>query len=262
MARDRPSWWGSFDLEEGRTGRWRVGPLELWIERRAHEWRVRHMRSDDHLDARVEVDVPASSSEAPPESELNRFALRRTSQTVRVSPLLADRPVVVRPATPFHLMAGEEATLYVSTPLWVSIDSPTPLLDLPSFRPSDTWFGPNTMRGELCYASRTAAELDLDHVVVRPARAITTLRLHNRAADPVLVERMNLPTRHLSLFVDDRGAFWTDRLTVTRESRGDESSVRVDAGAPPAAPSAMRFADPRDAEDRSTVVRAFSALLG
>jgi len=65
----------------------------------------------------------------------------KTSRACRVIGTLAyEQPLGVPP--------GEQASVYVSSPLWVRIETGKPaklLCELPTFRPSDTWFGPNTI---------------------------------------------------------------------------------------------------------------------
>jgi len=261
MAQGR--WWGDFEIAEGGRGRWRVGPLSLWVERRAHEWRVTERLAAEAGDDGAEASVPApGDDEPPPEARVMRYVVRETTAQLSVLPRLADRSVVVRTATPLHLLAGEEARLYVSTPLWLELRSGGELGDFATLRLSDTWFGPNTMLGELCYASRTAAELDLENLQLRAWRAVTVVTLRNRASDPVLVDRINLPIQRLSLFVDDSQGFWTDGLVVTRDEDAIETSVTVAAGPPAEAPRAKKAAGPRRERDRHKVIRAFSALLG
>ena len=47
MKESISSWWGDFTLESGETAEWRVGPLHIAVQRRAHELIVAHQEVED-----------------------------------------------------------------------------------------------------------------------------------------------------------------------------------------------------------------------
>ena len=114
---------------------------------------------------------------------------------IALTPALADRPVVARPEKPFCLPAGAEAVVYVSSPLWVVLSTAQDLklAEIPIVRPSDTWLGPSTREGELCYASRTFLRLSLDNLPRRPHRATSMVRILNHADTALPLRALKLP---------------------------------------------------------------------
>ncbi len=268
-----PAWWGTFGLPEDAAVVWRVGPLELWLQRRANEWRVGTVAGANALDERVSVAQPAAGDEAPEGATLTRYSFARAPARVTLSPRTADRPVVVRPDAPFFVPGGEEARLYLSTPLWIALappDAPRPMLEVPAHRPSDTWFGPNTLEGELCYAAVTHARLDLASLPRRPHRAVTPVLLRNRAAEPLLLERLKVPLPYLSLFADASGMLWTELVTLERETAGDVAALQIGSDAPAeaaarvdgtAAREPTRLCEPRQRPEPRVALRAFSRLF-
>lgn len=262
---DLPAFWGRFSIPRQSARRWKIGPLLLRVEHQPHEWQIWQVRGNDPHDASIEVGVDATDSPLGGSAQLHRFALRETRDQVEILPALADRPVIIRPDTPFHLLSDEEVTLYVSTPVWVRVSVTDPerlLLDMPSFRPSDTWLGPNTREGELCYAGRTAARMRLEDVPSLPSRALTAFVLRNRAKDALLVDRLNLPVPLLSLYADDRNQLWTQRVTLEREKEGLLGAIKLEADAPPEAKSAVHLVPARRHPERHLLLRAISAFLG
>ena len=224
------NWWGDFQLENGQTRRWQIGPTTLWVTRTHNEWRVANQQGEDPLDSRLAVAEPCD--EEPSElAEIKRFAVGGESSALRLVPALADRPVITKTEQPLYLPPGEEATLYIGSPLWLRVyvgSKLTELVDFPIFRPSDTWFGPDTLSGELCYASRTTARLNLDNLPLRPHRAISAARIRNNAKSKLHLEKLKLPVQNLSLFVSEQGHLWTEALTLVREDDSDAASVRLD----------------------------------
>ncbi len=260
-----PRWFGSFTIPEGRAGRWRLGPMSLSAEHLLGEWRLIHAHGDEPMDTALEVSVPTDATDPLPRAETLRFAFDTADDDLRVLPSAADRSIVARPETPFYLAARQRTTIYLSTPLWCRVEWGRPLhtlLDVPTSRPSDTWFGPNTREGELCYASRTKARLRLDLVPRRPGRVMTAVALDNRAADALFIERVNIPAPFLSVFFDGAGDFWTETIRVEREADGEICGASIDHGAPREAGTAERVAEPRRVHDRNVMMRAFRALVG
>jgi hypothetical protein len=257
------SWWGEFTVPEGETRHWEIGPIQLWISRTREEWRIATQRASEPLARALSVARP---SEGPPEeASLQRYGFRKTSPEIVLSPAAADRRVVAKASTPSFVPAGEAIKIYVSSPLWIQIRAPghdAPLFDEPCFRPSDTWFGPSTLEGELCYATKTAARLHLENLPLRPHRAVSVVHVSNRADSQLALERLNLPLSSLSLFAGDDGNLWTEEVTLDREEEGELARVSLGKGAPPEAGNAKPVAGPREHHARSALMRAFGGLFG
>lgn len=258
------TWWGRFDLPMGASFSWRVGPLHLVVGRRPYEWQAWWWRAEDGDPAPVElarsVDVPAP----PPHAESLRSAFGRTVDPMLLSPALADRPVVVTPSTPFQILPGEEARAFVTVPLWARLavgDPALPVGEVPVQRPPDTWFGRDTMDGELCYAGRTAMHLEVADLRLPVQRAIVPVRMRNQGSDPLVVERVRLPAPQLAVFVDAEGQLWTPEVSLVREE-SDLARVKVADGAPQEAAGARLVTPPRAEEAESPLIVAFSAWLG
>lgn len=277
---DVSPWWGQYSLDIETGGRWDVGPSTLWLYRGVHDWRLIHRPSTaatttDPMAHRSEVTVPVGESEmnevlATEEDGLqtSRHSVRRTEDTIYVRPALADRPVVSRPEHPLHVPPGESVTLYLSTALWMQVvraDEKTVLQELPSHRMSDTWFGPSTLTGELCYATRTAGRLRLDHLPLRLHRAVTPLRVHNQADSALALERVQLPAPHLALYQAANDTLWTNTVTMRHTTKGEGASVHVKEGAPEVVEAADELQAPRTPDRRGLMIStfgAFGALFG
>jgi hypothetical protein len=267
-TQEQAVWWGSFTLAEEQAGRWRVGPSTVWIYHFRHEWRLLHEQGGEpHDDVAYVVapDEPAPLLEdTGPEATVTRFSFRQTEERLTVLPALADRAVIVRPEKALYVPEGESVMLYVSTPLWLRIEvgaAARLLQEIPSYRPSDTWFGPSTMEGELCYASRTTGRFQVHLLPPRLHRAITPIQIHNHAREALLLERMRLPVQHLSLFQASNDFLWTETVTLEWERSGDHAAMRLGEGAPVEASGARLLHAPRETTKPNLIVRPFSILF-
>ncbi|PKN54228.1 MAG: hypothetical protein CVU56_27680 [Deltaproteobacteria bacterium HGW-Deltaproteobacteria-14] len=259
---DAVPWDREMSLAVGELARFHVGALTIVVQRLANEWRATWETTADALSMDTEAECPVTGLTLDEEGDLHRFALRDAPGTFLLRPRLADRAVIIRPAQPFRLMPGGDVDVYVSTALWVAFElvpSGQVLFDVPVSRPSDTWFGPNTLEGELCYVSRTSARLDLVQLPLRPGRAVTRIRVENRGSSAVNLERVHLPAPELQPFIDTDGHVWTQPVEVVLDEHG---GAEVSYGSNPSrhAPAAVPVGAPRQRPERHLLPRALSAL--
>ncbi|MFT5286977.1 MAG: hypothetical protein ACI8TQ_003152 [Planctomycetota bacterium] len=255
-------WWGKFEFDQGETGRWRIGALDLWVSRTALDWRYGMSRSDDALDDSLLVEVPLPDADADelPE-EVGRFGFARTEGTIELLPVLADRPIVARPAVPFFVPPGQSIELYVSSPLWIRLsEGDIELAELACTRPSDTWFGTNT-RGVLSYALRSRLRRRLEDVSRLPNRAISCIEVENASDSRLALERFCLPAPQLSLFAATSGLLWTEHVRVRYDDDGDLSKVELGKGPPRMAGTASLISAPRASQGRSFASVVFGGLF-
>lgn len=257
------SWFGQFSIPIGSRGLWRVGPLELQVEHAAGEWRVGQRQCEDvwtdEASACIEPMVDLT-----PLSDVARYIVHGTNPMLSVLPLLPDRAVITRPVSPVYVPADESVRLYVSTPVWLRLavgKEHKLLTEIPTQRLSDTWFGPNTREGELCYALRSRCRLVLDDIEIEQHKALTPVRIRNRSREVLMLERLKVPIRQLSLFAESSGRLWTSEVALEQTDDGQSVAMHIDVGPPLEARGAQAVAGPREAVPKKTAMRAFSALF-
>lgn len=256
-------WWGEFEIPIDATGVWRLGPLCFQVRNEGREWLLSHRVEGEPVDSGVSVTIP---SDAPLAGETRRYCFSAEPQRLRLTPRLADRPVISRPHTELFVPAGEQVQLFVGTPVWLAASVGAPsreLLELPVNRPSDTWFGPTTREGGLSYAATTRAVSDPKRIVFSPFRAVTPVLVRNRASRVLAIERLNIPVVYLSLFLGEGDTLWTEAVTFERSEGQEEDAVlRIESGPPQEAGEGPRLSEPRQSSERNLVFHAFNALFG
>lgn len=241
-------WWGEFVVPAGDTLSTEINGMRITIARRSREWQVETVRAAD--------------ADTAPESR--RYVFEQTDGRLLLTPRLADRPVVMRPLSPLTVASGAQAEIYVSSPVLVQIavgPEATVLEEVFPVQPSDTWFGESTIAGELCYASRTRARLSPDELPPTNDRAMTAIRISNRAADSLSIERLALRAPNLDLFATAAGALWTEDIALDRAG-GDRLTrlTRID-GPPRHAHDASRLCTAREPAARNFFARAFGQMF-
>ena len=260
------SWWGTFESGAGVTRRCNVGPLVVWFECLDNGM----VLAWENLPKSQEERYPAPSVVAaePPgplleREDVERFAFRGVEAPLVLAPSLADRPVITSPRKPLSILPQTEVTIFASSPLWLRAHvGAHPVFDRAVDQPSDTWFGPATHRGELCYATKAFCRLRLEDIQTPLHRAVTAITVNNRADTPIHVNRMKLPAPNLALYAEPSGRLWTDDVTFDRTDEDEGfASLQIAHRAPRHAASPARVADPREEASDDVVTRAFSSIF-
>ncbi|MDQ2070776.1 hypothetical protein [Natronospira bacteriovora] len=256
-------WWGRYDLDEGQTGmQWRIGPLQLQARRWRQEWRLAWREGEDPLSTTLEHGPLDELDEEG--HTVARYAFSDSSRGLYLKPRLADRPVVVRPDIPLYVPGGEETVIYVSTSIWVQVmnaEETATLTEIPSYRPSDSWFGPNTREGELCYASRSLARLRLDEVIQRPHRVVSPVTVRNKAEDALLIERLSVPVPLLPLYASRQNQLWTQPMVMERSADGKQGALKLEEMQLPAGLEVTRISEARQEPPKHGLLRALESLF-
>lgn len=262
MNQKSKKWWGTFELSESQMGHWQIGPLSLWIKHLKNEWRSAYSVQDDPLASDLKINVPCPEENLNQNKNLARFGFSKNIDHLELTPILADRPVVTRPETPFSILPGEKITVYVSTPLWIEIKAGNKKLqEVPIFRPSDTWFGPSTIEGELCYASKTNCNLRLEELPFRLHRATTAVHIDNKQDEALVLESLNLPVKYLSLYESEGDQLWTESVTLKQSRDTKLSQLQIEKRLPKSIKIVKKLTEAREKNSNNILVRAFSTLF-
>lgn len=258
----KSSWWGDYEVVTNQTFRWQIGPKILWISRGDKEWKVTSKEAQDPLDNRS---IVSETTNAPDGDDIDvlRFAVQSESNAVRLVPALPDRSLIVKTTKPIFVPSMEETILFVSIPLWLRIyigGGSTELVDSAIVRPSDTWFGPNTMEGDLCYASQATARLHIEDLPPRPHRSISSVRIKNNSEFKLHIERLKIPVSNLSLFASEKGHLWTEELTLEHVDETGRANVQLDKK-PALTIQSTLIAEPRTKISRGFLLDTFNGLL-
>jgi hypothetical protein len=228
-------WWGSHDVAARQGLRFRIGPCHLVALRSEESWQVGVRYEPDFLDGTQTE--PAVIDELPDEPgwRVTRYGVELDARDLALEPALPDRPVVARPEHDVCLLPRTRGDFYVGVVLWAQVKAGGQLLtELPLHRPLDTWFGPNTMEGELCYASPTTLRTKVAEMRPFPHRAVVPVSIDNRGSENVWLHRLRIPAPNLMLYAGQHGRLWTERVTLVRErgTSGDINAVRIATGPP------------------------------
>jgi hypothetical protein len=237
-------WWGPQELAHKENLKLQMGPLALSLDIQAADWNLTWNRE-------------SISGQA-------RFIFGHTQSQLIVVPSLPDRNVTTKFNVPLRILPGDSVKIYIVVPLWVVLrdQNHTKLLELPTWRLSDTWIGQSSIEGELGYAGRVPANTEVSAVPHRLDLAVSPVWIRNQSSSVFIINHFNLPAPHLTLYYSEEAGFWTDTLTVEQTGQTELVNVKFEAHAPSEAKQAQIMSHPREqALEAHRVIRAFSALF-
>jgi hypothetical protein len=256
-------WWGEFTFALHEQKCWSVGERSILLKRKATEWNVWNIENiEEEGDILVSdgANVNLESSVG-----IGRFLENSTAEKIKVYPSLADRTVIARPSSPLTILAGEKVQLFISTPIWFcaeTLPGGKPLVDLPFWRPSDSWFGSSMIDGQLCYAKYTSAKTKLEELDLHPHRATTSIMVINSGEKSLVINRMNVPVNYLYLYSDNENQLWTSRITIEIENEFADVELVIEKGFPAEFEPLTFVSNPRNSSEHGKLIRRISNLFG
>jgi hypothetical protein len=258
------NWWGNFQVPLNTSLTWSIGPFTLQILRREKEWLIWHENATDNVTDQDSWTIEKNRDLDAETGDIQRHVFSSTTEQLWISPKLADRSIVIKTVKPLHIQSRQQIDIYVSTPIWFGVsvhDTKTELHEIPIARPSDTWFGPSTQVGELCYASTTQARLYLTELPQRPHRAISQVSIQNQSEKPLLLSQISLPTPYLSLFDTGQGGLWTEAITLSNDDHSDLAKVTFSESPRHPYAHTKKITPAREKKDRNMLLNSFSTLF-
>ncbi|CAM3660856.1 DUF432 domain-containing protein [Rheinheimera salexigens] len=244
----------------------RIGALQLYLQRQAKQWLI----ATDTIHDDEKVPLQQHNLEMlPGHLQPQRYMFTKSPNVCRLVPQLLDRPVVVKTLQPVRIPPGERATFYISSPVCIGVVLPASevlkseliLTDIAVQRLSDTWFGPSTQIGELCYADKTHARHSKGELKVRPHRAITPVHIHNLSEQMLAMDKISIPVPYLTLYGDLDGSLWTDSLTIQHKSLLSLASFKIDKLDITKPQTSTLLSPPRKTAEKHSLIRAFTDML-
>ncbi len=219
------NFWETVDLELGTILHWQIGTLRLWALKSEQELCLYHEECDDEAAPLV----CAGKEPLPDDVKWHRWALKGHTNKMVLKPVMPDKPVVVRPETDLNFFQGTEGICYARIPFWIAVmigeQIPDQLVyEVPTKTLSNTWFGPDTTRGRLCYGMSTSARRSLEGVETANHRAICPVKLKNASEDVFEFQRLCIHTAYLNIY-EHENALWTSRLELTFRGEGRQDMI-------------------------------------
>lgn len=203
--------WESVEIPQKRCALWSFPRRSIWVERIETEWHVLSLPG-----ARREPDASyriVARAQKPPSSEWRHY-LHRDAGTMQPSPVLPDRPVVMRPDRALTLLPGQSTIFFLEIPVWFRLSTsgyrPARIFEEPLTVLTRTWFG-DPVNGELCWGLATRLHHSVESVGPSADHAVCPLMIENDSETDLEFQKICLHVENLSMFRGKR-LLWTNSL--------------------------------------------------
>lgn len=264
------AWWHPRKLDAGQLWHCTIGPLSVFVCRQEQEWSLAWEQTEDLAES---THCESESAEQIPEHLVSsRYVFDQSPESFCLRPRLLDRPLVVKTRQPVRIPAKQKTTFYISSPVTVAVllqkpepkqksglvQGPELLLEvLPTLRLSDTWFGPSTQEGELCYAARTHARHSREELPLRAHRAVTPVTIENRSSEWLTIDKLSIPLPCLAVYGSPEDALWTDPISLLHTDDNQLANLIVG----PVPEGLERLSPAQEMAQRNGLVRAFTSIF-
>lgn len=190
--------WQEVEINEGINYHYMVGPLDIWVNRADNEWQI----AFDH-DAGDEERLALSEEPAAPINlDWHRWIVNKNIKKMKFTPVMPDRPIVVRTQVPVKVTPGQTAVFFVAIPVFLKIttgDGGIVLCEEPSNYLSNTWFG-EIAQGELCYSLKTTARLKPGNLQPHHYKVICPVEITNNCNQLLTSDCVCLRVQYLNIY--------------------------------------------------------------
>lgn len=192
-----------------------------------------------------------------------RTALGESQIDFNCEPVAPARNIVARPIRDLFIPSGQALTVYVGYPAWLRIiaSNNVVLADLATQLMSETWLGPNTLQGEVAFATQTQARLSRDKLPQTSHTIRAPITIQNSSLEQLHITRLSIPAPELPTFRCN-GQLWSAPVSIECEESLSEARIAISNTAPDFLDSAERLSDARVTDRRSSVRKAIGFLFG
>ncbi|MGB0732736.1 MAG: hypothetical protein ACPGPF_03185 [Pontibacterium sp.] len=204
-------------------------------------------------------------SHLPDSVEIKQKIYSADDERPYLSLQLADKPYEVNPAADINIAPHAKLILYVSTPVWLQINTQGEnlcLAEYPTVSPRLSWVGASTTEGSLCYSTDSTAPSVFSQVKHNYHRALTALELINDGNKPIKIDRLSLPLPILSLYRTTQDSFWTESVRYRIHPESGETTVVAGSKPPEEVGETTKIASARDTSKTSRFRTAMNLILG
>ena len=255
------AWWQPQELAINACWHYRLGPLHVYVQRQAQQWLLAY---EYNTEEKADPLFNNAVNMIPVHLTCQRYLFKQSPAIYQLLPQLLDRPIVVKTFQPVSLPPNEQTTFYISSPVSVRLTLKQPdivLQDIIVQRLSDTWFGPSTQVGELCYADKSNARHTKAELPQRSYRAITPVTIHNNSSKMLSIDKISVPVPYLSLFALPDGNLWTNPITLKHEELEPLTHFRTGKLSASDAAGATLLSEPMLKSEKHNLFRAFADIL-
>ena len=256
------TWRESISVPEDTLLFWRFGTTGLYIRKSGEVCNILTEQDPGGKPAWQFAKPISKGREKSPEGKWESYFVG-SMETIKIVPIVPDRPLVLKPSNAVKLLPGRAVTFYFGIPLWIRVitergNVSTTIRDVPLNTFSQIWFG-DPLGGELCYSLDISLFTQSEQIDLTPCTSLCKVRIKNGSASLLDLQKICLHTEYYTIF-ERKGVLWTDELIY--QFRGEEQSSQINYTRKPPKESggAKLLTAPRVLPTQNIIKRSFGLL--
>jgi hypothetical protein len=255
--------WNAVTIRDNIYYQARLGPLQIFIVKQGNELKISESRlsGEDLSSENWESEVsPIQPGDALESEGWKRWIVSAENFSLQFSPMMPNRPVIVRPESQIQLLPGGKTRFYVSIPLWLRImtGDKQVLTEIPTLILSNIWFG-DQIAGELCYAIKSQAMTNFEKRKMKVYTAVCPILIENQSEKSFIFQRLSIHTEYLGVFLGTKH-LWTNQIEVKLEGEEQKSVIDISENAPGIEKIKEKLSDAREVPSKKFYRKVFSEL--
>lgn len=163
-------------------------------------------------------------------NETEKFVLGQELKSIRIIPLLPEKPILTEFMNQTYVFPGEKITLYEQVPLLLNIQAVTSektvdIKQLPITRLTHTWLG-DYLEGELCYHDTAEAVFNQNLISYQAGAAICPIEINNQSDKKYLLKQLVIRTEYLSIFMNE-DYLWTNKMKIDYFGEDKSNEIQI-----------------------------------
>lgn len=256
------TWRESISLPENTVLFWRFGTSSLYVQKTEEVCKILTESNPVEKPVWQFARRVAKNLEKGTEGKWESYFVG-SMETIKIVPIVPDRPLVLKPVNAVKLLPGRAVTFYFGIPLWIRLVTvqgsiSTTIRDVPLNTFSQIWFG-DPLGGELCYSLDISLFTKFQQVDPTPCTSLCKVRIKNGSTSLLDLQKICLHTEYYTIF-EKEGMLWTDELIY--QFRGEEQSSQINYTRKPPKESggAKLLTAPRVLPTQNIIKRSFGLL--
>ncbi|MFY9151514.1 MAG: DUF432 domain-containing protein [Prolixibacteraceae bacterium] len=249
------NFWTKYTFAVNQTRLFKIGYSEVFIRHIQNGWLIKSKKTDSEF-AELEVEEVAGIDD---DSDVLHFHTGKSHDLI-VIPALPEKSVVFRNNKNLKITAGEATNLFLRVPVnlqfyFQEVKDENRMLDLPTKRLSDTWFG-EIDSGEPAFSIGSNYDKSFADVKAMDWEAILSVEIINNTSGSLDLQRLILHVEEFHLYLKNKQLL-TNYATIEFKGQEQAGSVNLSVRKEIHGEKPVQLAKPRNSDTRNLLRRSF-----
>lgn len=249
------SFWKKYEFALNQTRLFKTGFAQVWVKHIPNGWLIKSQMNNHPINGLEVEDVDDLEDSA----DVLHYHSGKSHELI-VVPALPTKSVVFRNNKNLKISAGEATDLFLRVPVnlqiyFQEVKDENRMLDLPTKRLSDTWFG-DIDGGEPAFSIGSNYDKSFPEVQAFDWEAILSVEIINNTSGSLDLQRLILHVEEFQIYLKNKQLL-TNHATIEFKGQEQAGSVNLSVRKEIHGDKPIQLARPRSLDSRNLLRRSF-----